>query len=78
MVFDINMEDLRRKARLVAGGHVTQPRVTIIYASVASRKIFRIELTVADLNDLQVRMACIQNAYIQAPAAEKIREVLGT
>ncbi len=32
MIFDIKMEDFRRKARLVAGGHMTKAPATITYA----------------------------------------------
>jgi len=39
MVFDIKMEDFRRKARLVAGGHKTDAPATITYASVVSREM---------------------------------------
>ena len=34
MIFDINMEDFRRKARLAVGGHMTEPPATISYASI--------------------------------------------
>ena len=36
MVFDVEMEDLRRKARMVAGGHMTDVPLTIMYASFLS------------------------------------------
>ena len=38
IVFDIKMEDLRQKARLVAGGHMTKALATIMYASIVSRE----------------------------------------
>ena len=37
MIFDVKMEDLRIKVRLVSGGHVTNTPFTITYASVMSR-----------------------------------------
>ena len=37
MIFDINMENFRRKARLVAGGHKTTEQAAVTYASVVSR-----------------------------------------
>jgi hypothetical protein len=37
MVWDIKMEDFRRKARCVAGGNTTEVPSTITYASVVSR-----------------------------------------
>ena len=50
MVFDVKMEDFRRKARFVAGGHTTDPPSTFTYASVVSRESVRIALTVAALH----------------------------
>ena len=44
MIFDIKMEDFRRKARLAAGGHMTKAPATITYASVVSRETMRIAL----------------------------------
>ena len=72
MIFDVKMEDLRRKARLVAGGHETDPPSTITYSSVVSRETVRISLTLAALNDFPVKVADIQNAYITAPVTENI------
>ena len=72
MIFDIKMGYFRRNARLVAGGHVTKPPANIMYASVVSRETVYVALTVAYLNDLQVRTADIQNVYIQAPLSGKI------
>ena len=37
IIFDVNMEYLRRKSRLVAGGYTTDPPATITHTSVASR-----------------------------------------
>ena len=48
--FDVNMEDFRCKARLVSGGHVTEPAATIPYASVVSRETVRIDLKLYALN----------------------------
>lgn len=77
VVFDIKMGSLRRKARLVAGGHVTDPPATITYASVVSRESVRIAFTVAALNDLDIQAGDIQNAYLNSPCEEKIWTVLG-
>jgi hypothetical protein len=38
MIFDVKMENFRRKARLVAGGHMTSPPAAATYASVVSRE----------------------------------------
>jgi hypothetical protein len=56
MVFDVKMEDFRRKARLVAGGHMTEAPPTITYASVVSRETVCLALTIAALNDLKVEV----------------------
>jgi hypothetical protein len=77
MVFDIKMEDFRQKARLVAGGHKTDAPATITYASVASQETVRIALTLAALNDLEVKVGDMLNAYITAPITEKVWTALG-
>jgi hypothetical protein len=47
------------------------------YASVVSREYVRIAITLAALNDLDVKMADIENAYLTAPITEKVLNVLG-
>ena len=61
--------------RLVAGGHMTKvSSSTATYARVVSRESVRITLTLAALNDLEVKTADTENAYLTAPIAggEKI------
>ena len=77
MIFDINMDNFRRKAILVAGGHVTKPPATTTYVSVVLTETVRIALAFAALNYLQVRTADIKNAYTQATVATNIWTVLG-
>jgi hypothetical protein len=77
MIFDVKMEDLRRKARFVAGGHTTDTSHAMTYASVVWRDSVIIALALAALNDLNVKMADIENAYLTAPITEKIWTVLG-
>ena len=77
MVFDVKMEDFRRKARLVAGGHMTEAPPNITYASVVSRETVRIALTLAALNDLEVKVGDVMNAYITAPCSKNIWKELG-
>jgi hypothetical protein len=67
MIFDVNMEDFRRKARFVAGGHTTETPHAMIYASFVSRESSRVALTLAALNDLDVKMPDIENAYLTVP-----------
>ena len=76
-IFDIKMDSFQRKYRMVAGGHMTEAPATLTYASVVSRESVRIALMLAALNDLQVKAADIQNAYLTAPVSEKIWTTLG-
>ena len=72
LIFTIKMEDFRRKSRYVAGGHTVDAPATLTYASVVSRETVRIALTMAALNDLEVKASDIQNAYLTAPCSEKL------
>ena len=76
MVFSIKMEDFTQKACLVAGGHMVEACLT--YVSVVSRESVRIALTLAALNDLEVKTSDTWNAYLTAPCSEKIHTTLGT
>jgi Reverse transcriptase (RNA-dependent DNA polymerase) len=76
-VFDVKMGSLKRKARLVAGGHRTDDPGVPTYASVVSRESVRLGLLIAALNDLEVFTADIQNAYLTSPCKEKIYTKLG-
>jgi hypothetical protein len=78
LIFDIKFgENFRRKARMVAGGHMTSTPSSLTYSSVVSRDSVRIALTIAALNDLKVLACDIQNAYLTAPCREKIWTVAG-
>jgi hypothetical protein len=77
MIFDVKMEDFQGKARFVAGGHTTDTPHAMTYASVVSSESFRVALTLYALNDLNIKMADIENAYLTAPITEKIWNVLG-
>jgi hypothetical protein len=67
MVFDIKMEDFKRKAQLVTDGDKTKAPATITHASVVSRETVRIALMLAALNGLQVKDGGVLNAYITVP-----------
>jgi hypothetical protein len=77
MIFDVKIEDFRHKARFVASGHTTDTPYEMTYASVVSRESLRVALSLAALNDLDVKMADIENAYPTAPITEKVWTVLG-
>ena len=65
MIFDVKMEDLRRKVRMVAGGDMNNTPPTIMYASAVSRETVRIAFTMVALHDLSVRTAYTMNTYIK-------------
>ena len=77
MIFDIKMEDFRHKARLVAGGHRTKAPATITYASIVSCETVHIAHLMAALNDLEVKIGDVLNAYTTAPVTKKVWTVLG-
>ena len=62
MVFSIKMEDFSQKACQVGGGHMVEDPKRLTYASMVSRESVRIALTLAALNDLEVKTSDIQNA----------------
>lgn len=72
MISDVKMgENFRRKARMVAGTHTTDVPTVLTYSSVVSRDSFRIDFTIAALNDLKVLSCDIQNAFLSAKYCEK-------
>ena len=56
---------------------MTKAPAIIVYASIVSREKVRIALVVTALNDLEVKLGYIFNAYIQAPVTEKVWATLG-
>jgi hypothetical protein len=76
MVFDIKM-DFARKARLVAGGHLTEVPSNLTYSSMVSRESVQIMLLIAALNDLKILGTDIGNAYLNAPNREKVYAIAG-
>jgi hypothetical protein len=71
------MEDFRYKARCVAGGHTTDTLHSMTYTSVVSRESVRVAMTLAALNDLDVKMDDIENVYLTTPLTKKVWTVLG-
>ena len=78
MIFDANMEDSRRKAMMVFGGHMTDIPPTITSASIVYRKTVSIALTMAAPHYMSVRTVDITKAYIKAPCGENVYTILGT
>ena len=72
IIFDIKQEDLRHKARLVAGGHVVDSSMYESYSSVVQTMTVRLLQTVALKHDLKIVTGDIGNAFVQALTKEKI------
>jgi hypothetical protein len=71
LIFDVKM-DFTRKARFVAGGHMTDPPASITYSSVVSRESVRIAFLLAALNGLNLLAADLKGAYLNAPCRERV------
>jgi hypothetical protein len=76
IIFDVKM-NLTRKARLVAGGHVTKAPPWDCFSSVASRQSVRLAFMGASLNDLDLVMIDVGNAFVNADCKEKICAIAG-
>ncbi len=76
IIFDVKF-DLRRKARLVAGGHRTDPPVDDIYSGVVGMDTVRLGFVLANLNDLEVCAADIGNAFLYGKTQEKVYVIAG-
>jgi hypothetical protein len=76
MIFDVKM-DFTRKARYVAGGHMTEPPAEATYSSVVSRESVRMAFLIAALNELDICVANVTNTYINADNREKIWTIAG-
>ena len=69
--------DGRYKARIVAGGHLTDAPLESVYSGVVSFRGVRTCIFLAELNDLQVWQTDIGNAYLEAYTKEKVYVVAG-
>ena len=79
MIFDIKLYGFRRKARLVgAGCMVKETPAVVTYASVVSHDTVGIALTIADLNDLEVKASDVMNTFLTASCVDKIWTTLGS
>jgi Reverse transcriptase (RNA-dependent DNA polymerase) len=69
-IYDVKY-DGRHKARLVAGGHLTDPN-TESDSGVVSLRGIRLVVFLAELNSLELWGANIGNAYLEAKTKEKV------
>ena len=70
LMFDIKLDGFQCKAGLVARGHMTKTPAVLTYVSVVSRESVCIALTIATLNNLQVKASDVHNAFLMAPCKE--------
>ena len=71
MIFDVKV-DLRRKARLVIGGHIFDSNGHDVYASMMKSVSARFLMTIAAANNLEFLVGDIGNAYLHADTEEKL------
>ena len=71
MVFDVK-HDGRHKARLVAGGRLTDVPIDSVYSGVVSLRSLRIVIFFSELNQLLLWGADVGNAYLEALTKEKV------
>ena len=76
MIYDVK-HDGRHKARLVAGGHLTDPNTESVYSGVVSLRGIRLIVFLAELNALELWGADVGNAYLEAKTKEKVYIVAG-
>ena len=65
MVFDVKF-NLTRKARLVAAGYMNEVPAYTLYSPVISRETVRICFMLAALNNVDIMMGDVGDAFIQA------------
>ncbi len=76
MIFGIKC-NFTRKAHFAAGGHWTGAPAQLTYSSIMTRDSMHIAFLIAALNDIDILATDIGNAYLQAPAREKVHTTAG-
>jgi hypothetical protein len=77
LILDVKVGRLKQKTLYVAGEHMNKPPAAVTYASLVSRESVRLRLLIAELKDLSILLADIQNAYLTSSCEEKVYRVLG-
>ena len=77
MLFNVKIEDFRRKACLVVGGHVVENLSIITYPRMVTRETECIATSMTTLHDQEVKAANVLNAYTTVPNKKTIWMVLG-
>ena len=68
---------MRHKARLVAGGHKTDPPQEDIYSGVVGSETIKLGFLIGDANGLVVCAADIGSAYLNSVTREKVFIIAG-
>ena len=76
MVYAVK-HDGRHRARLVAGGHMTETPIDSVYSGVVSLKSIRMIAFIAELNGLETWSTDIGSAYLEAETKEKVCIIAG-
>ncbi len=76
MVYAVK-HDGKHRARLVAGGHLTDTPIDSVYSSVVSLRGIRILAFLAELNNLDLWTTDIGSAYLESYTKEKVYIVAG-
>jgi Reverse transcriptase (RNA-dependent DNA polymerase) len=71
IVYDIK-HDGRQRSRLVAGGHLTEPAIDIVYSGVVSFRGIRLVTFLPQLNKLELWGTDIGNDYLEATTKEEL------
>jgi hypothetical protein len=77
MIFDIKAGDLRRKARLIIGGHIVDPTGFDTYASNMKAISALLLMIIAATQNLEVETGDIATAYLYADSSQPVYTRLG-
>jgi hypothetical protein len=69
--------DGRYKARVVAGGHLTDAPIESVYSGVVSLRGVRTVVFLAELNDLELWQTDVGNAYLESETKERVYVIAG-
>ena len=77
IIFDVKQEYLRRKSRMVAGGHKVDSSMYESYSSMVQTRTIRLLETVALNEGLTFVTGDIENTFVQTTTKEKVYSVAG-
>ena len=75
-IYDVKF-DGRRKCRLVAGGHMTDPSTEDVYSGVVDMESVRIVFVIAQLNGLLIVAGDVGNAFLYKITKEYVYIIAG-